>query len=581
MLSPLSAFTQATDSDIDVEYIAMDRNLDDGWNTSFEDSTIMVSYLDSLEAYYRNKSYLAFSIDEVVEKDSFGYKIPYYVGKKYELGHIELDSTDILLLEELNFDSDKLSKLLNSAYRKKMSDRILVYLSDHGYPFATVGLDNIELEDSTFSASLKIDRGRYVVFDTLEVYGSAKVKPTYLQSYFQIERSKPYSRSKLLAIPNSIKNLRFIGLRENPKIEFIDDKAVVKINTQKQKSSSFDFLIGLLRNNENGIDNYTITGEFTAELLNSLAAGESMYLQFRRLRPETQEVKVKINYPYLFELPFGIDGDFSLYKNENEFLDLNASLGLRYQWNPDTYAKIYFGTSNNYLLDVDSTALRSTKMLPDRLDVRYNSMGVEYQYSDLDYKYNPRKGSLVRVNSQIGIKTIDLNSRILELSDDTVDFKELYDNLALNTYQIKAKLYGAYYKALASSLSLKFSTDDAYIFSGDQVFTNELYRIGGNRLLRGFDEQSITVDFYSVNTAELRFILAQENNNFTLALPFLDYAWVYESDGGWEQIIGTGVAMDFETSAGLFSFAIASGQRKNQAFDFNNLKIHFGYVSLF
>ncbi len=581
ILGPLSSLAQSSKPFVEVKYIAQDQKLANDWETSFVDSLSMGSYLDSIQKTFIDKSYLAFSMDEPVEIDSLSYEIPYFVGRRYEMGLIEIDSTDGILLKELNFNRGELSKLLDSAYRKKISDRVLNYLSDHGYPFATVRLDNIELEDSIFQASLKIDRGRYVVFDTLEVYGNAKVKSTYLQSYFQIERSKPYNRSKLLDIPNSIKNLRFIGLRENPKIEFIDDKAVVKINTKKQRSSSFDFLIGLLRNNENGVDDYTITGEFTAELLNSLGAGESMFLQFRRLKPETQEVKIKVNYPYLFELPFGIDADFSLYKNENEFLDLDASIGLRYQWNPETYAKIYVGTSNNYLLDIDSTALRSSKLLPDRLDVRYNSMGIEYQFSNLDYKYNPRSGGIARINSQVGIKTIDLNSRILELSDNTVDFRELYDMLELNTYQIKADLYAAYYKPLASSLSMKFSTNDAYIFSGDQVYGNELFRIGGNRLLRGFDEQSITVDFYSVNTMELRFILAQENNNFTLALPFIDYAWVYESIDGWEQILGTGVAMDFETKAGLFSFAVASGQRRNQGFDFNNLKIHFGYVSLF
>jgi len=113
------------------------------------------------------------------------------------------------------------------------------------------------------------------------------------------------------------------------------------------------------------------------------------------------------------------------------------------------------------------------------------------------------------------------------------------------------------------------------------LFDNELFRIGGNRLLRGFDEQSILTDFYAIATAEFRVILDQ--NSF-LSFPFIDYGRVNSLRDGnrsWENTIGAGIGLNFATGAGIFNVSFAIGRRDDVPVDFSNAKIHFGYVSLF
>lgn len=553
--------------------------------TVHQDYASLNVYLDSLESAYRDQAYLGFAVDSIIVTDSVA-TVRLYHGNQYKLKELNVKPQDQALLDEVRLTNKKLDNLLlTDNNRKTISDDIIEFLENRGYPFAQVRLDSLTIVSGDISGDLVIDRNELIKFDSIDIVGPVKISQSFLSKYLDIKAGDHYDNSKVLDVPGKIKDLKFLSLANNPNILFVNKKAVLKLNTKKSKSSSFDFLIGLLRNNDTNGGSYVITGEFTAELLNKLGYGESMYIQFRRLRPETQELNVNFNYPYPFDLPFGVDGSFELYRNANDFLDVNGKIGLRYIWDSNSYVKFFYNISSSYLLQVDTTSIKSSGMLPERLDVNYNSIGLEFQSSSLDYRFNPRKGLFMNIVGQAGLKNILENTEITRLESESVNFDTIYNDLALNSYQFQANTNLAYYIPLMENISFKVANQSGAKFSGEQIFKNEFFRIGGNRLLRGFDEQSILASLYSVFTFELRFILAQENNNFTLSLPFIDYAFTYDPTfvgaSKWDQPIGVGVGMNFETKAGLFNFAIASGQKEDISFDFNNLKIHFGYVNLF
>ena len=61
----------------------------------------------------------------------------------------------------------------------------------------------------------------------------------------------------------------------------------------------------------------------------------------------------------------------------------------------------------------------------------------------------------------------------------------------------------------------------AAIFQSGKIFRNELFQIGGYKLLRGFDEESQYLSQFAIGTVEYRYLVGQ--NSFF-------YAFV---DGGW------------------------------------------------
>jgi hemolysin activation/secretion protein len=104
--------------------------------------------------------------------------------------------------------------------------------------------------------------------------------------------------------------------------------------------------------------------------------------------------------------------------------------------------------------------------------------------------------------------------------------------------------------------------------------------LGGNKVLRGFDEQSIWGNFYSISGVEARMLLSTNSYLFV----FGELAWVrnpYEQDFEINQPMSFGAGLNFETNAGIFGISLAIGKEKDNPFDFRNAKTHFGFVSLF
>jgi hemolysin activation/secretion protein len=114
----------------------------------------------------------------------------------------------------------------------------------------------------------------------------------------------------------------------------------------------------------------------------------------------------------------------------------------------------------------------------------------------------------------------------------------------------------------------------------DQLYSNELYRIGGIKTQRGVDEASIYASSFAIGTVEYRFLF-EENSNFFV---FVDQGW-WEDQSRTPLLtdtpLGFGVGTSFETKAGIFSLSYALGKQFNNPVELRNGKIHFGFTSLF
>jgi len=107
-----------------------------------------------------------------------------------------------------------------------------------------------------------------------------------------------------------------------------------------------------------------------------------------------------------------------------------------------------------------------------------------------------------------------------------------------------------------------------------------LFRIGGFKLLRGFDEASIYTNRYSVETAEYRYLLARNSWFYG----FTDFGWAayHVNDVKFSHTyLGFGVGLSLETNTGIFSISLAEGKRNDLKLNFQQSKIHLGFISLF
>jgi hypothetical protein len=314
-------------------------------------------------------------------------------------------------------------------------------------------------------------------------------------------------------------------------------------------------------------------------MYNKLGQGEYIFANVQS-RPETRVLDLRFNYPYLFDLPLGIDIKGGIFFNE-KFRETRGDIGIIYQFDGASSIKTAWSNKTSRLIEIDTTSILSTRKLPKQLDISYNGGGIEYFYRNLDYRFNPSKGWEIRLNGSVGLKRVIRNNRIEALSRPDLDFNIAYDTLKLNTLQTEVKLSSAFYIPAFNISTFKIGIEGGLQYNEAKIFENELYRIGGNSLLRGFDELSVLTSAYIVTTAEFRLLL---DRNSYLSFPFIDYGLTritVEDGEQWDTAISIGMGINFSTPAGIFNVSFAAGKRLGNPIDFGNTKIHFGYVSLF
>lgn len=548
------------------------------YETQFPDSTSVIAALRETVEALQLRAYLEASVDTITIKDQSILAI-LHVGPAYQWVQLGRGNLEESLLGQTGF---KPRFFKNKAFSRKaleeLQEAILIYLENHGYPFANLRLDSLKIGQGGIRGVLQVEKGDLYTFDQLSIDGNANVSPTYLSSYLGLKPGTPYDQRKILRVRDRIRELPFLQSRRDLSVAFEGDQAKVNLFVDKKRASRFDFLIGVLPSNAQ-TGKFLITGTFNAELQNQFGLGERIYAAFEQLRPQTQELELEFNYPYVLGTPFGADMHFELYRRDTNYLDLRYNIGAQYLLEGGSYLKAYWNNYTSTLLSVDTFSVLQTGQLPDTLDVSHSTFGLEYNHQKLDYRFNPRKGWSAFVKGGAGVKTIRRNNLISQL-----DIPDPYANLNLRSFIYRLEANLAAYIPMFKTSTLKSSLQSGFIITEEPIFANEQFRLGGNRLLRGFDEEALFATNYAVFTLEYRLLIGQ--NSFLYL--FGDYARLDEktvkSLPGASTVdypFGFGSGISFETKVGVFGISLAFGSRKQNPIDFGSPKVHFGYISLF
>nr|MBS0037954.1 BamA/TamA family outer membrane protein [Saprospiraceae bacterium] len=528
----------------------------------------------------RAEGHLAASIDQLVKKDSI-WEVFLYLGAQYRWAKIEMGDIPQRWINAAGLRGEFFEGNTISRDDLLTLYRVLIEVAEqNGHPFAAVKLDRFEVVDSVILGKLSLDPGPLIYFDGVEVSGNLDIAPYYLASYLDVKPGTPYNAQHVYSLKNRLEELPFVGLLSDPTVRFKENRALVVLELESLNASRIDLVLGFLPGDE--LDQrLVITGNITGEFFNQLGLGERIFLDFQRLRPQTQDLELAFTYPYFLDLPFGLDTRFELSRRDSLFLDLGFYGGLEYMFSGSSSIRLFLDNRRSTLLSIDEESLLATEALPDRLDYSRTGIGLAYQLNRHDFRLNPTSGWSLITDLSIGQRKIKKNEQILNLSNESIDFDALYDSISLQTTVFNLGLTLNRFFPIGSIMTLKAELNTAVIYSDEQILFNELYRIGGNKLLRGFDEESVFASAYALSTLEYRLLTGRRSYFFT----FFDLGYIENKSinaqlsSDW--LMGFGGGMTFDTAAGIFSLSVALGSRQEVPVDFRRAKIHFGYLSLF
>jgi outer membrane protein assembly factor BamA len=554
-----------------------------GIQSNFKNRGACTDYVFKLTETLRDKGFTSASIDSL-HFDSTAAHIQLYIGEKFTWSTIRTRPKDAYLLASAGWSTKKFQGKPATFDHLQAEELLLLdYLENSGYPFAKISLDSVMISNGAISALLNIEKGPLYKIDSIRIIGTAKISVDFMERYLGIPEGSIYRKDRLLTISKRIQELPFVQEERPWSVSMLGTGSILDLYLKPKKSSQVDALIGLLPNNDQlQSGKLLVTGQATVVLRNPFGNGESLGLDWQQLQQNSPRLDLTYQQPYIFNTPYGINFNFSLYKKDSSYINTDGLLGIQFNASMNKKASVFIQLSGCTVSNIDTLEVIATRQLPAIADVSSVNIGTSFEFNNTNYRYNAIRGNELYFIGSVGTKKLKRNAEILQLkdpNDSSFDFGSLYDTLQSSDYQFRLNFTGAHYFQLGRASTLRLAVNAAW-YESQKIYRNELFQIGGYKLLRGFDEESILASEYTVGSLEYRYLIGM--NSFLFS--FLDAGWAKNDVPGYainSIYLGVGLGLAFETKAGIFNMSYAVGKQDSNPFEFRQAKIHLGYVNFF
>ena len=543
--------------------VILDTSLSQIKKASFSDSLTLISFLEK----HKNKSVAKAYIEAGYYKIEWADTVTAFFnkGEKYTWGKVEINNNrDIIPRSSFkNLQNNK--KVSINDFEKEL-EQTIIFLENNGYPFSSIKLDSVTINNNSVDAKIKIEKNKYISIDSINIKGNTNTSIKYLQLYLDLKEEQAYNEAKIISIDEKLSNLSFINVKQPTEILFYKDKVTINLYADKKQVNKFDGILGVVPNDKT-TGKLAVTGELKMLLKNSFGRGESIIAEWQKTDSESQKLNIGLDFPYIFNSIIGVNGLFDLLKQDTSFVNIRSRGGLSFLMPNNKRINVFVENKTSNLLSVSQYA--NATVLPDFADTKIILYGLGVMAKKTNRAFSPTKGYMVYVEAAYGNKTIKKNSKLPE---------ELYSDINLSSAQIESRLNTLLYTRFTKHINLKLRGDVVYI-NNEKLFQNELYRFGGLKTLRGFNEDELYADFITSGTVQLNYFY-EEYSSFYI---FTDMAYYENHVNGFihDTPIGVGVGTNFSTNAGIFTVSYALGKQFNNSFQFNSARIHIGYISVF
>lgn len=523
----------------------------------FKDSTSAKKYLIEFQREAISKGFVLASYDSIVYATK-KVIVDFNLGERMKNVVVKLEEKDLKFIRknsrltekiigQIPFTPSELSQTL-----KKIENAYL----NNGYPFVRLKLVNHLWDNDQLYVSLEIDAGNFDVWSKINVKGDSSISPKYISNLLNIRIGEPYSEKELSLISSRINQVSFIKEIKPSEILFTREGVELFLYLESVPISSANGIIGFQP--DATTQRLSLTGDIHLKLMDIFHRGELLDLQWQSIRKQTQSLEVKVNYPFLFNTSFGLDGNFNLYKRDSTFLELNSTAGVQYFLKKGNFLKVFYTNISSNVLSGGA----NNPSFSNLGSVKSNNYGISYTYKQIDYLPNPSRGLSFEIEGTVG-------NRKAQVTDTSEIVKS-------TTY--RGKITGEFYIPLARRHVLRLNSTTAFYYA-DEIFENEVFRYGGLNSQRGFNEDALFATTKTTATIEYRFLLDKNSHVFA----FFDQSWYENNARSYynDAPFGFGAGFAFSTNFGVFSISYALGKEFSNPILFSNSKVHFGYIVYF
>lgn len=521
--------------------------------TQFDTYKDLKNTLNSFRSTVYRLGFIDATIGNPFRKNDSTYTASVALKKRYIRIKIFLDS---------GLTSNQLKKI-GYVYNKESSSLIVPFTeietfllrlnkqnAKNGRAFSSVRLTQIKKQkDNSLSARLKAVASKQRQINHIIIKGYEKFPRAFMRYYIGLKKGELFNKDELNKKLTALNNLRFANSIKAPEVQFTKDSTSIYLYLEKEKSNTFEGFLGF-SNNEN--NDFQLQGNIDLLLYNNLNYGESLRLSYIKNPDAQTQFQAEITLPYIFSSPIGLNLGLHLFKMDSTYITVGQEIRFTFQVNPklNTFLGYQHTTSNNTLND----SLHNTVENIQDFRSDYLSLGGAFT----DYNAN---------NFLFPIKT----QFLLSLHYGERQQKGLTENQWKISEEIR------YQWRLNQRNRIFIHNYSAVLFSSSYL-TNELFRFGGIRSVRGFSENSISANLFTATQTEYRYRLSQNLYVHTI----VDYAYFENRlTDTQSNLYGLGFGFGLRTKAGRLQLNFANGKTDRQNFKFSNTKVHISLTSHF
>lgn len=498
-----------------------------------KDTIALYDEIDKISKYLKKLGYFTNTINSVEKKNS-EFIANYSLNKKIKEAIISINPDHVFLFNNLKANKTTIPiKNLESSL-----DDLTKKLDNEGKSFSKVHLKNITIKGEILFADLDIYQSKKRYLNKVIIKRYEDFPKSFIKNHFNVTKKSVLNQQKIKEISNLSRNIRFIEEIKPPEVLFTKDSTLLYLYLKKKQNNSFDGIVNLITDNSGKA---TFNGNIDLKLNNILNQGEKFELFWNSITNERQEFRLSIKTPYIFNSKFTPQVSFSIYKQDSTLLTTNFNSELFYNLNTKSKIAMNFTSeSSQNLEEIHTNEIASF--------TNY-FIGFKFQYRIFKNDSFLNDKFLVEINPTFGRRNSNQNSS--------------------NQFKLQTTSSYIWDINLRNALYVKNTTG---ILISDNYLNNELFRIGGPKSIRGFNEQSIFIDKYTYFNVEYRYLTSNKSYLYSIT----DYGNLSNNN-----YIGIGMGYCFVKNKSIVNINSVLGNNNNQIFKLSNIQLNINWTTFF
>ena len=438
--------------------------------TSFNSKKLLLKTKDSIRQVLKESGYIALTQDSLKRND---HEFTAYLslGSKIQIAHVHIASRDIPFMKTLDYTMEGNKLMVPITNIKQTLEAIHEALINRGEAFSKVYLSQITTTSKKLKATLTIERGKRRTIDKFIVKGYPEFPKSFLKHYFQSSTKQLLTPKTLEALSQKSQQLAFVKERKTPEILFTKDSTIVYLFLAQKKNNSFDGFVNFSTENKK----IQLRGAIDLALHNAFHGGEQFQMNWTNINKK-KALNLVASIPYIFNTKITPRIAFNLFKNDSLYNNTKATLNIAHPISKNISAQLLAGQETSSINKTTGNAQSFEK----------TSFGLGFLYTSQNQRLTTNT-------------TLTRNTRIT--TNQRVTYQ--LDAIITSTFQLSNKL----------SLVLNNITQ---LTSNNSTLENELFRSGGMMSIRGYQENTILSNSYSLIQSTLKFFTTDKTSLYTI-----------------------------------------------------------------